>query len=160
MTSTGLILVSYILAVSTIAGLIIWAGRIKGVRWSAAEYLLLYLPFLMVLGYVVPTFGDMDAAVVEMGLAPPAVAAIAALGGMVAACSLLPRLWVPEKEVGRMVLSAAASFVVGLFCLKMFFLAVVMGNPHALVRGDPLDAAEWSHADGGGGEEEDAGKDE
>lgn len=132
MSPTILTFVSYALPASLIAGLIMWVGQQRQRHWSAAEYFWIYLPFLLVYAHVAFVFGDIDTAVAEMGFHPVAVVMIASTGGLFGGAALLPRLWVAEEQLNRFVLSSSSSFLVGVFCLKMFFLAVVLANPRSL----------------------------
>ncbi len=94
------------------------------------------IPFVMVYFYILGTFGGIRPAVVEMGFHPVAVILIAGLGGFFAGLSLLPRLFYPTGEVPRLMMTGTTAFLVGLLCLKMFFLMAAVANPKALISPD------------------------
>jgi len=91
------------------------------------------LPFIMVYLYMLGTFGGIRPAVVEMGFHPIAVVLIAGLGGFFAGLSLLPRLFYSDKDVPRLMMTGTTAFLIGLLCLKMFFLMAAIANPKALI---------------------------
>jgi hypothetical protein len=135
MTPTLVTLLSYAIPASLIAGLTMWVGHERRIRWSIAEYFLIYLPFIMVFVHVSMLFGDINRAVVEMDLGLAGTLLIAVTGGFFGGITLLPRLWVKEEKLHRLITSTASSFLVGAMCLKMFFLMVVIANPKSLLAG-------------------------
>jgi len=94
------------------------------------------IPFIMVYLYMLGAFGGIRPAVVEMGFHPIAVVLIAGLGGFFAGLSLIPRLFYSTKDVPRLMMTATTAFLIGLLCLKMFFLMAAMANPKALISPD------------------------
>jgi len=133
---TALTLVSYAIPASLISGLTIIVGRQRSIIWKLWEPVVIALPFLMVTAYVVLTFGSIHHGVMEMGFHPVAVALIAGIGGFIGGLSLLPRLIFPHSEVPAGTMSAATAFMLGLLCLKMFFLMAAFANPMALISPD------------------------
>lgn len=133
MSPSLLTLISYAVPLTLLAGLTMWVGYERKVRWHVADYIVLYIPFLLVFIHVSIMYHGIDEAVVAMGMSSVAIVLIAGLGGMLGGLCLLPRLFVSVEKLKPAVLSSATSTVVGLFCLKMFFLAAVIANPAALV---------------------------
>ncbi len=91
------------------------------------------LPFLMVLIYITLTFGSIHQGIMEMEFHPVAVIMIAGIGGFLGGLTLLPRLIFTKSDVPGGTISAASAFLVGLICLKMFFLMAAFANPKALI---------------------------
>jgi len=119
---------------TTLTGLTMWVGKKqRQVQWSLWEPIVVTLPFLMVYLYIFMTFGGIRSAVIEMEFHPVAVVMIAALGGFFGGLSLLPRLFYSSEEVPRLMVSATSAFIIGLLCLKMFFLMAAIANPKALI---------------------------
>lgn len=135
MSPTMIILTSYSIPAWVLAGLTGWVGRERGVDIKAYEYVFIYLPFLFITVHVATLFGSIDNGVVEMGMHPVAVVLIAITGGLLGGASLIPRLFVTADDIKPIVVSSSSSFLVALFCLKMFFLAVVIANPMSLMSG-------------------------
>jgi len=133
---TSLTIVSYAIPASLISGLTIIVGRQRSIVWKFWEPVVIAIPFLMVMAYVVLTFGSIHHGVIEMGFHPIAVAMIAATGGFLAGLSLLPRLVFAHVDVPAATLSSASAFLIGLLCLKMFFLMAAFANPMALLSPD------------------------
>ncbi len=127
--------IAFTLPAATIAGLTIWVGLEREVRWHPVEPLLVYLPYLILYSFIRITNDSIADAVIEMGLKTAGTIAIAFTGGIISGMALLPRLIWPEEVVPRLTLTAATAFFIGLLCLKMFVLAVVVVNPRALVPG-------------------------
>jgi len=136
LSPTTLTLVSYAIPASLISGLTIVVGRQRQIHWQITEPLVITLPFLMVLAYVVLTFGSIHQGIMEMEFHPVAVAMIAGIGGFLAGLSLLPRIIFDKAEIPALTLSAASAFLIGLLCLKMFFLMAAFANPMALLSPD------------------------
>ena len=135
-TASSLTIVSYALPAAVITTVVIRLGGSREVSWNLWEPLFVALPFLMVYLYMFATFGGIRPAVVEMGFHPVAVVLIAGLGGTLAGLSLLPRLFYSAKEVPPLMMTATTAFLIGLLCLKMFFLMAAVANPKALISPD------------------------
>jgi len=133
---TALTIVAYAIPASLISGLTIIVGRERQISWQLWEPVVITLPFLMVLAYVVLTFGSIHQGVMEMEFHPVAVAMIAGIGGFLAGHSLLPRVIFSNIDVPGLTLSAASAFLIGFLCLKMFFLMAAFANPMALLSPD------------------------
>ena len=125
--------VSFSAPAMLIAGLTMWVGVERKVRWHPAELLFVYLPYVMLYLFVRMTDDSIAASVESMGLKTAGTIAIAFTGGLVSSLILLPRLVWNEDQVPRFTLTAASAFFISLLCLKMFFLAVVVVNPRSLV---------------------------
>ncbi len=136
MTATALTVTSYALPATLLTGATMWYGKSREVNWSPWEPVMVMLPFIMVYLYMLFTFGGIRPAVVEMGFHPIAVVLIAGLGGFFAGLSLLPRLFYSDKDVPRLMMTLTSSFLIGLLCLKMFFLMAAIANPKALISPD------------------------
>jgi len=133
---TSLTIISYAIPASLISTLTVIVGRQRQINWHIAEPAVIALPFLMVLAYVILTFGSIHQGVMEMEFHPVAVAMIAGIGGFLAGLSLLPRLIFSQSDVPGLTISAASGFLIGLLCLKMFFLMAAFANPMALLSPD------------------------
>lgn len=133
---TSLTIISYVIPASLIGGLTLWVGRERQINWQIWEPVVIALPFLMVLTYILLTFGSIHQGVMEMEFHPVAVAMIAGIGGFLAGLSLLPRLYMSQSDVPGGIISAATGFLIGLLCLKMFFLMAAFANPKALIAPD------------------------
>jgi len=133
MSPTMIILTSYSIPAYILAGLTGWVGRERGVHLKVYEYAFIYMPFLFIAVHVATLFGSIDMGVAEMGMHPVAVVLIAITGGILGGASLIPRLFVKDPEIKPIVVSSATSFMVALFCLKMFFLAAMIANPMSLM---------------------------
>lgn len=133
MTATALTVTSYAIPATLMTGVTMWYGKERKVEWSLWEPVMVMLSFIMVYLYMLFTFGGIRSAVVEMGFHPIAVVMIAGLGGFFAGLSLLPRLFYSDKEVPRLMITGTTAFLIGLLCLKMFFLMAAVANPKALI---------------------------
>ncbi|GAV20746.1 hypothetical protein MMIC_P1719 [Mariprofundus micogutta] len=133
---TSLTIVSYAIPASLISGLTLIVGRQRHIDWRFWEPIVITLPFLMVMAYVILTFGSIHHGIMEMEFHPVAVAMIAGIGGFLAGLSLLPRIIFSHVDVPGGTLSAASAFLLGLLCLKMFFLMAAFANPMALLSPD------------------------
>jgi len=133
MTATALTVTSYAFPATLLTGVTMWYGKSREIEWSIWEPFMVTLPFIMVYLYMLFTFGGIRAAVVEMGFHPIAVVLIAGLGGFFAGLSLLPRLFYSDKDVPRVMMTMTTAFLIGLLCLKMFFLMAAIANPKALI---------------------------
>jgi len=135
-TPTSLTLISYAVPATLVGGLTIWVGRERSINWKIWEPVVMALPFLMVLIYITLTFGSIHQGIMEMEFHPVAVAMIAGIGGFLGGLTLLPRLIFTNSDVPGGMISAASAFLVGLICLKMFFLMAAFANPKALIAPD------------------------
>jgi len=134
-SATLLTFLAYAIPASLLAGLTMWVGRERKIRFGIAEYFCIYIPFLLVFMFIFIMFGSIDRGVEEMELGVAGTLFIALTGGTVAGTGLLPRLFIAEKKLRPLVLSSASSFLIGMLCLKMFFLMVVVVNPKSLLAG-------------------------
>jgi hypothetical protein len=131
-----LTIISYAVPASLLTGVTLWYGKGRQVAWSIWEPVMVVIPFIMVYLYMLGTFGGIRPAVVAMGFHPIAVVLIAGLGGFFAGLSLIPRLFYSAQDVPRLMMTATTAFLIGLLCLKMFFLMAAVANPKALISPD------------------------
>ncbi|ATX79478.1 hypothetical protein Ga0123461_1059 [Mariprofundus aestuarium] len=133
---TSLTLISYAVPATLVGGLTLWVGRERSINWKIWEPVVMAVPFLMVLIYITLTFGSIHQGIMEMEFHPVAVIMIAGIGGFLGGLTLLPRLIFTGSDVPGGTVSLASGFLVGLLCLKMFFLMAAFANPKALIAPD------------------------
>jgi|GEM_PF-5913595 len=96
------------------------------------EYLLIYLPYALILLLATVTFGSFAAAVEGAGFAQGTMIFFSIVAGLLGGLSLLPRLFIEEKKLSAKVLTPLSSFLMGTVYLKLIFLATLFSNSSGL----------------------------
>lgn len=97
-------------------------AKFRQVRWNPLEYFFIYLPFISVFAVVSFMFGSIEQAIIDMEMSRAAVGFTSAIGGYIAALMLLPRIWVAEETMNRVMLTLVSSLGVSLVSVKFFFI--------------------------------------
>ncbi len=126
MNSYALSLLIYAVPANAVAGTIMFLGRKSSLRWHPVEYVLIYLPYLIALALLLFVFGSLEEAMGQSGYNTSLLIFLSVMAGFLGGVSLLPRLFVAEDKLHKLVLTGISSFLLATIYVKFMLLVSIV----------------------------------
>jgi len=118
-------LLIFAIPANAVAGLTIWRGRKRGVRFSTVEYLLIYFVWAMNIALIYFVFGGLEETLQELNIGRTFLGWMMVGGGVLGGLTLVPRLYFKKHPEYAILITSISAFLFGVFYAKfglLFFL--------------------------------------
>lgn len=111
-----------------VAAIIIWYGRREQMKWSAIEYLLIYLPWLLAIELANFAFENLENAVRQLDVGQIFLTVLFAVGGILGGLSLIPRLFFTKHRQYALLITSVSSLIFATLFVKFVLLVFLVAG--------------------------------